>query len=742
MKTNSFVWREVIWQRPFTQENIHDVMKHIAALPSRSYLIWETRCSQNRIRYLIGCSPKSLSRVQEVFQSHGNVTFIEAPERKPATEAKALKLSHPVLSLNTDTVGSTTRAVLATMTGGKGKEETVIQVVIGGAFRPSAIPKTIPAPDTNFLDILLGKVRDATPEQRKIAKDKASQYSFACTVRVGQSGTHTATRIYNMISGIRTLESAGVHIRADSENPENLNQATLPWHMPLRLSVQELSAMMFLPAGEEELPGTPGLHPKEVRSPKWYKEPASNTDRTFAISCDPVPRKLSISPRDALEHTAILGPTGSGKSTAMQRLILADIHAGRSVLVIDPKADLVTDILARIPTKRKDDVVVLDPSDPCPVGFNPLAFKQDHALTADTILSVFQELFAENWGIRTADVLGAALNTLARIPKATLLWLIPLLTQDDFRKKIVAQIHDPVGLNSFWEHYEAMSVRERNTEIAPVLNKLRQISLRPGLRNVLGQSQPRFSLAELFSERRIVLVPLNKGLVGADTARLIGSLIVGLTWTLALSRANVAPEKRHLVSVYIDELQDYLSLPTSFSDALAQARGLGVGYTVAHQYRAQLPPDIKAGIDANCRNKIVFGLNSDDSKDMAAQAPELSALDFMTLPRYHIYTTFQSGGKSTGWISGKTLPPPEPVRLAAELKAESMKRYGTPAEEVEAELVRLMQPEEVHQVKNSAIGSKRPKASASPPVKKAPSDDTPKHSAIGRKKQQPRKDTT
>ena len=145
-----------------------------------------------------------------------------------------------------------------------------------------------------------------------------------------------------------------------------------------------------------------------------------------------------------------------------------------------------------------------------------------------------------------------------------------------------------------------------------------------------------------------------------------------------------------MVSIYIDELQDYLALPTSFSDALSQARGLGVAYTVAHQYRGQLPPDIKAGIDANCRNKIVFGLNSDDAKDMAAQAPELEPLDFMTLPRYEIYTSFQSGGKSTGWISGRTFPPSPPLQMAAEIVATSQTRYGVPAEDTEAELIRMM----------------------------------------------------
>lgn len=187
-----------------------------------------------------------------------------------------------------------------------------------------------------------------------------------------------------------------------------------------------------------------------------------------------------------------------------------------------------------------------------------------------------------------------------------------------------------------------------------------------------------------------MLVPLNRGVVGGESARLLGSLIVGLTWTLALSRANLPPEKRHLVSIYIDELQDYVSgFSTDLSDALAQARGLGVGMTLAHQYRDQLPLEIRAGIDANTKNKICFGLNSKDAKDMASMAPELSTEDFMALPRYQIYTSFQQDGQNTGWVMGRTLPPPPALRDPAELYARSMETYGTPAEEVEKEYLKM-----------------------------------------------------
>ena len=94
-------------------------------------------------------------------------------------------------------------------------------------------------------------------------------------------------------------------------------------------------------------------------------------------------------------------------------------------------------------------------------------------------------------------------------------------------------------------------------------------------------------------------------------------------------------------------------------------------------------------MDANCRSKIAFGLSAKDAKDMAAMTPELVAEDFMKLPRYQIYTSFQYGGRDTGWIQGKTLPPPPAIRDPVELHARSMTRYGIPVEEVEKDYLAM-----------------------------------------------------
>lgn len=691
----NLVWREMMWQRPFEPETVWDALTHLSTLSPRGAVIWECRGIEGRIAYLLGASRLHISKIEQAFRAHGDVRFHDIPNnvRTPVKMSRQLKITHPVLSLNTDITAAAIRAGLAAMTEDKRGAETVIQIVLGRGFAPYSTPADLPNPDASWLSVLLGTVNKASVEQHKTARQKADQHGFQAAIRIGISNAGAVSRLRSLLSALKILEAAGVRIYDETENPDHLNSAHIPWHFPLqRLSVKELANFLLLPAGEDELPGTPGLHPKLTLLPEWYRQPEGmQSDRSFAVSMEITPKKLSISPGDSLEHTHIIGPTGSGKSTAMLHLILADIQANRSVLVLDPKADLANDVLARIPEERADDVVVIDPSEPSPCGFNPLAFKDygNPALLADSILSVMKEIFSDSWGVRTSDILNAALLTLVRVENATLLWLPALLTDEAFRMKIVSQINDRVALLPFWEQFNSLKDSERRQHVDPVLNKVRKFLLRPSLRNILGQAKPKFTLTDLFNKRKIVLVPLNRGLVGGESARLIGSLIVGLTWTLALSRAKLPPARRYLVSLYIDELQDYLSLPTDLADALAQARGLGLGLTLAHQYRDQLPPAIRAGVDANARNKIIFGLSAKDAKDIAAMAPELSAEDFIALPRYQIYTSFQQGGRNTGWIMGRTLPPPPSLQDPLELRARSMAAYGKPAKEVDEEYLKL-----------------------------------------------------
>ena len=236
---NDYHWSAVTIQRPYEPETVCDILTHLASLTSRGPVVWEARCRGGKVRFLLGTTKKSVGRVQEVFKAHADVQFTDAGERSPATDARKIKITKPMLSLNTEVSAAMTRATLAAMAGAKLEEETVVQMVLGASHAPSAIPKNMANPNASWLDVILGSAQHASPELRRNAKEKADQYSFETVLRIGMTGDQTTTRLNNIVSAMRTLESAGVHIRADQERPEHLNNAVLPWRMPLRLSVKK-----------------------------------------------------------------------------------------------------------------------------------------------------------------------------------------------------------------------------------------------------------------------------------------------------------------------------------------------------------------------------------------------------------------------------------------------------------------------------------------------------------------------
>lgn len=711
------VWRRVVWPRPYQPETALELLSRLASDHTAGHVVFEVRGDHKKVSYLVGCAPEKVASVSSILAAHvEGVRFGADTLRKAPDLAARVRVTHPHLSLSTERVMAAVRAVMAGLAAAKGDgEELILQVVLGPRVGPHLPSDDASDPRSSWFELLLFGARPASAETKASMKIRGGSHGFKVVIRLGvRAKTPGRSRqlLTSLHASLKVTEAAGTRLHIATEAPRAVQAAKDPWRWPLTLSAPELVSLMGWPLGDGTLPGIGAMHPKVLAPPKMLKD----SGRPFAVSSAAGKSiKLGVPINDSLQHTVLLGPTGSGKSNAMLSLIMADVCAGRGVLVIDPKIDLTTEILARVPEERRGDVVVIDPADACPVGLNPLAAGgQDPALVADGILAVFQALFADSWGVHSQDILSAALLTLAKTPNSTLVWLPSLLTDTRFRHKIIKRLSDPIGLDPFWNAFEAMSPGQREQAVAPVLRKLRQLLLRPSLRAVLGQTEPKFDLGDLFSQRKIVLVSLNKGLTGPESARLVGSLVVAQLWPLILSRAAVPPEHRDVVSVFIDEVQDYLTLPTDLADALSQARGLGVGFTVAHQYRNQLPPALRAGVDANARNKIVFGLNAQDAHDMAAMAPGLDATDFMLLPRFGVYAHLMSGGHSVGWISGQTLAASPVIADPAQMKAASAAAYGRPAARVEAEVIEAIglaaEPKQVDAVAET-VGRRRRRSS-------------------------------
>lgn len=455
------------------------------------------------------------------------------------------------------------------------------------------------------------------------------------------------------------------------------------------MNVRELAALSSWPIGDHAYPGI--IRTAARRLPVNGRVPKRG--RVVGVSSFPgQERPLAINLTDSLQHLHVLGPTGVGKSTLMLNLILQDISAGRGVAVIDPKGDLIEDVLARVPKEREEDIVVLDPADEQrPVGLNVLQGGDRPAeLVADQVLAVFHDLYRENWGPRTQDILHASLLTLAGKQGMTLCALPILLSNRRFRKNVVGDVTDSIALKPFWSWFDSLSEGERQQAIAPVMNKLRAFLLRPRMRAVIGQAEPAFDINSVFSEKRVLLVSLAKGLLGPEAAALLGSLVVAHLWQAALGRVRIPSNRRSPVFIYIDEFQDYLHLPTDLADVLAQARGLGVGLTLAHQHLAQLTPALRSAVLANARSRVCFQLSHEDAKLIAAGSSEVTTDDLQGLGLYETYSSLVAEGNVTPFASGRTHEPPAITGEAAAVRYKSRSTYGRNLQDIEAELAALI----------------------------------------------------
>ena len=370
-------------------------------------------------------------------------------------------------------------------------------------------------------------------------------------------------------------------------------------------------------------------------------------------------RAVALAVEDGRFHTHVVGATGSGKSTLLANMALADIRAGRGVVLIDPKGDLVDDLLARLPEQALRRLVLIDPKETeAPPALNVLE-GEPAEVAVDHVVSVFARIFSAWWGPRTEDVLRSACATLRRLPGATLADVPLLLTDRRFRAPLVSGLSERSGLKGFWDAYDALSPAGQAQVIGPIMNKLRAVLARRFARDLFGSARSSFDMKAVLSGG-VLLARLPKGTLGEDTARLVGALLVASVWQAATARADdpVRPD----ATLYVDECQNFLALPTAIDDVLAEARGYHLSVVLAHQHLAQLSKDLFEAASANARNKVYFCVSPEDARVLARHTePYLKPYDLSHLDAYQVACRLVVGGRDLHAFTLRTRPLPPAI---------------------------------------------------------------------------------
>ena len=690
---SGWVFSQLHLPRPLEVDQVDATLLRMAADRAAPPLVFEARSEHSQlIQHLVGTPAEHVVWVQRTLRHllpELDIDGIDQP-RLAVNRSARLRIRPRAFALATERAEVTSLSLLSSLYARlEIGERLVVQIVLGPRITPKHLPKEIADPTQPWWQMVTIGERSADRAVRDQVNTRSGQHGFSAVIRIGVAAKERKRRQQLVIGVLGALSSAidrGTYMNLVIEPAVRLNAPQLPKRWNLHLGASELTGLLGWPLGDYDLPGVAPLHPRPLRVP----EKVNRSERLFAVPGGPGPgAPIGIASSDITSHLLAMGPTGVGKSTVLLNLIAADIAAGRPVLVIDPKWQLIRDIVERaIPSTRIDDVVIIDPAETKTgrvVGFNPLNVgDRDPDVVVDGLVAVLRQVFHDGWGPRTEDIIHSALLTLARVGSTnespfTLIDLPRLLADEKFRRSIIGEVMEDPGLASFWSGYLAMSSGAQAQAIAAPMNKLRQYLLRPSLRAILGQANPVFRLRDVFKDNKVVLVPLNEALIGPITAQLLGSLIVAEIWSATMERASEADPSSHPATVVIDEVQQYLHLPVSIDDALSRSRSNGVGWHLAHQHRAQLPASTRAAIDTNAKSKIIFQLlDPDDASAVAKQAPRLQGVDFLSLGQFQAYANLTVGGTPSGWALIRTLPPPELTGLGEEVRSRSHDRYTSP----------------------------------------------------------------
>lgn len=693
--------------------NVHPLLKPNwrGTLGARPQVAFEIRSTGHRVHFGLWAPPSVSAHVGRAVAAAWPGSTVVSSDTEPQLTGKEtcvgreLRLARATwFPIATDHALDPLRSVLGAAAELTEDESAVIQVVarpagrrcLGTAQRGLLNMQGIPTPSPvlrvvgpvihGLLDLVTPGPSTPTqvrPRQTGIqhpelpaAREKVARPCFEASLRVVVSSVcddrSTTRRLRNRSRAL--CASFGSYAAENHLVPHRLPRpaATLCSRRMSRCdlySVPELAALAHLPL-DRDVPGLARAGAKRVSPP-----PDVGGEGRILGDADAGPRRtVALAPRDAAFHMHVMGATGSGKSTLLLNMVLDDVTAGWGTVVIDPKGALVEDILDRLPDGAEGRTVVIDAEDPEPPALNALAGRDVH-LAVDQVVGVMHRLFESAWGPRTDDVLRAACLTLRLHPGASLAQIPKLLTDPLYRAPLVGAVQDPV-LRSFWRWYDSLSDGARSAVIGPVTNKLRAFLLRPFVRAVVGTGTTSFSLDDVL-DGGVLLCRLPKGVLGDESSRLLGSLLVAQVWQAATTRARGGRWGRPC-GLYLDECQNFLAMPGSLEDVLAEARAYGLGLVLAHQHLEQLPTDLAEAVSANARSKVLFRCSTKDAHRLERDvAPDLSEHDLSHLGAYQAAARLVVQGEESAAFTFRTRPagPAESGR-ADRVRAASRELFG------------------------------------------------------------------
>ena len=500
----------------------------------------------------------------------------------------------------------------------------------------------------------------------------------------GVSGFDTTPSAYD-VTGNATLHLMEL-------NPRSIAPSHLKRLRQL-FTLSEAAVVSRLPRTHNS--GIPGVPRLSLR----YTDLPSDLSSEGCILGQAVERRFTANPvklayPDRTRHVYVVGRTGTGKTTLLQNMALQDIEHGHGVAIIDPHGDLIESMLARIPPERAGDVILFDPGDvERPVGINLLDVEgivAKNMAVADFIGLMYSMYDPHHTGIvgpRFEQAVRSAMQTTMYLKGTTLIDVLRVIADNKFAKALRGHANDVV-LENYWKTiFEQQTDFHKSEVLDYITSKFSRFVTDPVVRHIIGQSRTTLNFTDVVNNRKILLVNLAKGKIGAFNSHFLGFILVSRMLISFFERTQQAVSDRVPFYLYIDEFQNFAT--TGLESMLSEGRKYGLGLVLANQYMVQLSESMREAVTSNVGTICAFQVGQRDAEFIAREMyPAFSVDDMVNMPAYHMAIKLLNNGQSLLPFTLKTYPEHRPSRqdLAHAIRQHSRYRYGRSASLVSDEI--------------------------------------------------------
>ena len=395
------------------------------------------------------------------------------------------------------------------------------------------------------------------------------------------------------------------------------------------------------------------------------------------------------------KHSIILGRSGVGKSTFIKHVIGHKLERKAkgldddAIVVIDPHADLVRDILKMVPVEIADKVRLLDfgRKDRVP-GINlvdPRLFP-DRDRCVDTIINTVRHLW-DHWGGRLEDLLKRSLTAIYEYNEhedtrpeemLTMLDILPLLDsgkqtgsgpnakteEGPFQRHVLSRVKDE-QIKQWFQSFLGWDRATRSEAVGPVYSRVGSYASNERASVIMGQRQSTIMFDDILQKGLVLLVSTAQGTIGVGPAALMGGTMVSLVDAALRSQEGTAAGKRSKCLVVCDEFQTVTG--ADWEGMLAESRKYGCSLMLATQSLARLDTaerKLKAGVLGNVGVIIGYQMAAEDARIVSPEMDEerVQQRFLVNLNPHHCYVRINSEKKCYPAFSMRTLPPPDMVR--------------------------------------------------------------------------------